>query len=174
MNRVSLNARRAHEEAMSDATFLMLIVVEHPGLSAPVRLSTDPTERLSIEPLTYGTRSSWMGADRERDAFLFAMVEAELPSDQEDAPSSFTLVLSTVDADVAELLTSFTDLATVHMALAYSHTPDVIEQELRGAKLMTSEGSASEIVLTVSREPIEQETVPTDGYTKDRIPGLFR
>lgn len=174
MRRVSLTARMAHEEANSDEVLVMLIMVTHPSLAAPVRVSTDPTERLSIEPPLMGTRSSWMGADPDQDPYLFAVTEAELPGDQEDAPAGFTLVLTTVDADVANLLTSFTDWATAHLALVFASQPDVVEEELRNAKLIVAEGGAGEIVLTFSRKPIEDETVPTDGYTKDRFPGLFR
>lgn len=174
MRHVSLTARMAHEEPVTDEVLVMLIMIEHASLSAPVRISTDPTERLSVDPLSYGTRSSWMGADPATQPFLFAAMDAELPGDQEDAPAGFTLVVNTVDADIAKLLQSFTDRADAHMALVYASQPDVIEQELRNAKMTSSEGGAGEIVMTVSRNPIEDETVPTDGYTKLRVPGLYR
>lgn len=174
MRRVSLTARMAHEEPVTDEVLVMLMMIEHASLSAPVRISTDPTERLSVDPLSYGTRSSWMGADPATEPFLFAAMEAELPGDQEDAPAGFTMVTSTVDAGIAKLLTSFTDRADAHMALVYASQPDVIEQELRNAKLVTADGASGEIVMTVSRNPIEDETVPTDGYTKMRFPGLYR
>ncbi len=42
-------------------------------LDAPVRLSTDNTERLSEEPLMYGTRSTWMGSNPATEPFLFVI-----------------------------------------------------------------------------------------------------
>lgn len=174
MRTVSVTARMSHEEAMTDEVMVLLIMVEHPSLSAPIRISSDPTERLSVDPPSYCTRSTWMGANPATEPFLFAAIEAELPGDQEDAPSGFTLVMSTIYADVAKLLTSFTDRATAHFGIVFASQPHVLEQELRGAKMVTGDGDAGEIVLTCSRNPIEEETVPSARHTKHRFPGLFR
>ena len=53
MRRISVNARSAHDAASTDEIEVVLIQIEHPQLAAPVRLSTDPTERISVDPLTY-------------------------------------------------------------------------------------------------------------------------
>lgn len=174
MRTVSVNARRAQEDANTAQVLTMLITVEHEDLDDPIRLSTDPTERLSIEPLRYGTRSTWLTADLETEPFYFVLVSATLPSDQEDAPTAFTLTLSNVDNDIAKLLRSFTTPATVHMALVFASTPDVAEQEARGLSLLVSEGDAEVVELSISREEIEEESVPMDRFTRDRFPGLFR
>ena len=117
MRRISVNARSAHDAASTDEIEVVLIQIEHPQLAAPVRLSTDPTERRSVDPLTYGTRSTWLGANPVTSPFLFILASAELPGDQEDAPASTALVLENVDVDLAVLLRSFTDRPTVHMAV---------------------------------------------------------
>ncbi len=56
MRRVSLNARTAFDAATTAEVEIAQIMIEHPALDAPVRLSTDPTERISTDPLMYGTR----------------------------------------------------------------------------------------------------------------------
>ncbi|TMV09815.1 hypothetical protein FGK63_01725 [Ruegeria sediminis] len=174
MRRVSLNARSAAEAATTDEVEIALFSITHPYLDAPVRLSTDPTERLSVEPLMYGTRSAWDGADPVTDPYLFVLASAELPSDQEDAPATATIVLENVDNDIAALLRSFTDLPVVNMAVVLASSPDVVEVEYRDLRIVGAEGDASEISLQISRRPIEDETVPMDRFTKDRFPGLFR
>ena len=59
--RVSLNARQAQIDPVSAEIDVVLIEITHPDLDAPIRLSTDNTERISDEPLIYGTRSPGAG-----------------------------------------------------------------------------------------------------------------
>lgn len=173
MRSVSLNIRDAHDAGTSAAVEVALIIIEHPELEAAIRLSTDPTERLSADPLIYGTRSRWMGTDPATQPFQFILASADLPSDLEDAPAATTLVLQNLDARIAELLRSFTDRPTVHMAIVLSDTPDVIEAEFRDMVLMGSGGNVAEIRIDIGRAPIEDEMVPMGRFTKDRFPGLF-
>lgn len=174
MREVSLNARMAHEQANSGDVEVMLITVEHDALSAPVRLSTDPTERISIEPLRYGTRSTWLDADPATDPYYFVLVSATLPSDQEDAPTAFSLTLANVDNDIAKLLRSFTTPAIVHMAIVLAASPDLVEREARSLHLTLAEGDVETVELTITRAEIEGETVPMDRFTRQRFPALFR
>ncbi|MBR26589.1 MAG: hypothetical protein CML46_06565 [Rhodobacteraceae bacterium] len=169
-----MNARTALDAASSAEVEVALFTIEHASLDAPVRLSTDPTERLSTDPLSYGTRSTWLDANPVMEPFLFVLVSAELPSDQEDAPAAATLVLENVDNDIAALLRSFTDRPVIHMAVVLAASPDLVEAEWRDLRIVAAEGDAGEVSLTLSRAPIEDELVPMDRFTKDRFPGLFR
>lgn len=84
MRRVSLNARLAQDAEATDEIYVVLLEVQHPDLERPLRLSTDNTERLSIVPLYYGTRSTWRGADPVDDPYLWVVASTLLPSDVED------------------------------------------------------------------------------------------
>lgn len=165
-----MNARMAPS---TDKVEVALLTIEHASMAAPVRLSTDPTERLSVDPIMYGTRSDWMGADPENEPYLFVLASAEVPGDQEDTPAAASIVLENVDNRIAEQLRSVTSRATVHMATVYSHSPDLIDTEWRDMRLISADGDASEVTLTISREPIEEESFPCDRMTRDRFPGLF-
>ncbi|QEW21229.1 hypothetical protein LA6_003437 [Marinibacterium anthonyi] len=174
MRLVSLNARTAFDAATTDEVEIALISIEHPALAAPVRLSTDPTERISADPLIYGTRSTWLDANPATEPYLFVLASAEIPGDEEDVPAAATLVLENVDKDMAAVLRSFTDRPTVHMAIVVASSPDLVEVEFRGLKIVDANGDAGQNTITISRAPIEEETVPMDRFTKDRFPGLFR
>jgi hypothetical protein len=174
MRRVSLNARRAFDAQLSDQVEVALFRFEHSALAAPVLLSTDPTVRLGTDPLTYGTRSAWMGADPASEPYLFVLASAEIPGDQEDAPAAGGLVLENVTNDIATQLRAIGTRATVHMAVVLAATPDVVEVEFRNLKLISAEGDASEVSLAISRQPIEEEYAPMDRMTRDRFPGLHR
>ena len=174
MRRVSLNARNAFDAATTDEVEVALIMIEHPDLDEPVRLSTDPSERISTDPLMYGTRTSWMGSNPATEPFLFIIASAELPSDLEDAPAAASIIIENVDSDIAGLLRSFADRPIVRMAVVLASSPDLIEVEFRGMVMTGSSGNAGEITIEISRAPIEEESVPMDRFTKDRFPGIFR
>jgi hypothetical protein len=173
VRRVSLNARTALLSATTAEVEVALFIIEHATLDAPIRLSTDPTERLSVEPLAYGTRSTWGGSNPATEPFQFILAATELPGDIEDAPASAVIVLENVDMRIAEQLRSFTDRPVVHMAVVYASSPNLVEVEYRDLRMISADGDAGEVRIGLSRAPIEDETVPMDRFTKDRFPGLF-
>lgn len=169
-----ISARRERDAASSQAAEVMLFQFEHATLSEPLRVSSDPTERLSTEPLAYGTRSTWNGADPITQPYRFVTASASLPSDLEDGASPAQFVLDNVDRRIGDVLRQITGQAVVHIAVVYSLAPDQVDQEIRNLRLMDAQGDTSQITLTISREPIEDERFPTARFTKDRFPGLFR
>jgi hypothetical protein len=168
---VSLNRRAQIDAESSDQVETVLIKIDHPLLDAPLRLSSDNTERLSEEPLSYGTRSTWLTEDGS--PFLFILLGAQIPDEQDDAPAAASLVIANLDSDLAIALTSTTKRASVSIALVYASSPDVVEQEFLDLKLVSAEGDADQVSLSVSREPIISERYPTDRMTKERFPGLY-
>lgn len=185
-----MNARVAHDAPSSAEVEVALFSIEHPSLAAPIRLSTDPTTKVSPRPdgtglstphvdipddeLAYGTPSTWDGANPDSDPYLFVLASAELPDDLEDAPAQATIVLENVSNDVATLLRSFTDPAVAHLAVVLASSPNLPEMEYRDLRIVSSGGDAGEVTLQLSRRPIEEESVPMDRFTKHRFPGLFR
>jgi hypothetical protein len=173
MRRISLNARAAQDAVTSAEIEVILFEINHASLDAPIRLSTDNTERLSTDPLIYGTRSTWRGADPLTEPFLWVVASAILPSDSQDDAGEAQIVLDVLDAEYAELLLSFTDLASFHMAVVMASSPDVAELEELDLKLTASEIADTEISLTLSRQNIELEFYPAGRMTRSKFPGLF-
>lgn len=173
MRRLSLNARIAYDAPVSAEIEAVLLHIEHPELDGPIRLSTDNTERLSSDPLYYGTRSSWRAADPGSEPFLWVVASAVLPSDQEDQPAAATIVLSNLDSAMLELLRSFRDPARVAMAVVLASSPDQIEAEWE-MELTGFDADAGEISLQLSREEIENEMFPAARMSRSRHPGLHR
>lgn len=170
MRRVSLNARLAQDAESTDEVYVVLVHITHPDIDEPVLLSTDNTERLSDEPLMYGTRSSWMDAT---EPYLFVLASTLVPSDLDDAPSAATLILENVDNDIAKLLRSFTTPATMAVAVVLASSPSLIESEWTGLLMKSADSDASEVRLEISRADIEEERSPGHRMTKDFFAGLF-
>lgn len=172
MRRISLNARAAHEAMASAEIEVALFVIEHPDLPSPIRLSTDNTERLTNDPVTYGTRSSWRGANPITDPYLWIIASTVLPGESEDAPATATLILENMDAEMVELVRSFTDPATVHIAVVLASSPDLIEAEWSDLMIVSADINTGEISLSISRDEIELEPFPSGRMTRNRFPGL--
>lgn len=173
--RISLNARLAQESASSAEIEVVLIEITHPDLgNGPIRLSTDNTERLTTEPLTYGTRSRWRAANPETQPYLWIVASALLPSDGEGVPAAAQIVLENLDSRMAGILRGFTTPATFRMAVVLASSPDEIEMEWSDLLLVSAEITAGEITLQISREEIENEHFPSGRMTFDRFPGLHR
>jgi hypothetical protein len=173
MRRVSLNARLAQDAEATAELYVVLFEINHPLLPAPIRLSTDNTERLSEDPLYYGTRSNWRGANPVTEPFLWVVASTVLPSDQEDAPASAKLVLENIDTEMVRLVRSFTDIATIHMAVVLASSPSLIEVEYTDLEIISADINAGEITLSISREEIENEYFPGGRMSRDGFPGLY-
>ena len=165
---VSLNARVSANAAYTDQIPVMLVTIRHPALTVPARLSTDPTQRTSLEPLKYGTRHTG-------DLYDFALVSAVLPDDQRDAPPKTTLVFENVDRDMAAPLRAIPPgtFASVDLVLVLAGSPDVIEWQATDMRGVRGGYDASQVTLEISREPFTGEPWPAQRMTKSRTPGLF-
>lgn len=172
MRLLSLNARTALDQRGSEEVEVLLILIEHPDLEAPLRMSTDPTERISLEPVMYGTYSTWETDDNS--PFYFILMEALVPDEQDDAPAQASLILQMLDSDIGEVLTSTTEQATVSMAVVLASSPNVVEAEWLGLRMVNAEIDSGQAQLRFSTEPIYEEPFPADRLTKERFPGLHR
>lgn len=174
MRRVSLNARMLQDAEASGELYVVLIEIAHPDLDEPILLSTDNTERLSDDPLYYGTRSLWRSQTGRKREFLWVVASTLLPSDLDDAPASATIILENLDRRIAEVTRSFTAPAVVAMAVVLASSPDQVEAEYSDLKLTSSEIKAGEVTLSISREEVESEYVPGGRMTSQTFPGLHR
>lgn len=171
--RISLSARSNQDAAYPDDLEIVLMQFEHPDLEQPLRLSANNTTRLSTDPLVYGTRSRWRGADPQTEPFLFRPISVELPADMEDVPHTARLVIEHFDASLPALLRSIRVRATLHMAIVLAGSPSTVEQEYLDLEIV---GAQIGTVTTIdaSRRAIEEEGVPMDIIGPSRFPGLFR
>lgn len=169
---LSVTARNHSMSSAPEDVPILLMQFEHDLLSTPVRVSSDPTERIQDDPPMYGTRSSWNGADTATEPYLFLSAGFVLPGDQEDAPAAVQIVVNTLDAALLTSLRSITTQATAHVALVLASAPDLVQIEYRGLRVLSIDYS-DQLTITASRQPVEEEAVPKDRFTKDRFPGLI-
>ncbi len=169
---ISLNARMMTEAESFDGVEVLLIEITHPDLEKPVRLSTDNTEMLSSDPIVFGTRSTWRGANPATEPWFWIIADIVPPSDQENEPANASLVILNADTALADQLQGLTGPADAAIALVFADSPNDPEQEWLKLKLTTAEGDVGRVSMTFSREEVEMEMLPAGRMTRQYFPGL--
>lgn len=172
MTTISLNNRRAAEQYASKEIEVVLALIRHPLLSYVVRLSSDPTERLTAELLEYGTRSTWQTAAPATDPFKFVMMAADLPDETDAGGGQATLILDIANTDIGAILTSTTKRGTVDLAIVLASSPNIVEWEARDLKIIGATGDGDTVQFTFEKEDILSEMNPAPRMTKQRMPGM--
>ncbi len=163
---ISLNARAELQAGRSSAVPILLVTITHPSLTAPIRLSTDPTERFSVEPLVYGTRSGG-------NQYLFVLLSAILPDDMPNTSPQTTLALANIDSGLSASLRSITSPCWVDLTVVLASAPDDILEQYTGLRGRRGSSNAAQVSLEISREPFTSEPCPAGRMTKQRFPTLF-
>ena len=163
---LSLTVREAANADHTGEVPIVLVVIDHDDLDAPIRLSSDPTERLSIDPLRYGTV-------HDGEEYEFVLMSAIVPDDVEDKPASVSLSFENVVADMASIIRAVRSPPTVTLRTVLASAPDDIEIEYTGLMGIRGSYDPSSVTLDASREPISAEPWPGQHMTQHRFPGLF-
>jgi hypothetical protein len=166
----SFNARKAFAASQTGDLPITLVEIKSAALAEPVRFSSDPTERITTDPLAYGTRSNGKLYD-------FVLMSAVIPDDIPGAPPAASIVLDNVTGDMAKPLRAVGPRVPVFVDifLVFASAPDTIE-ETRWLDLRLTDMSfdALTVALNFSHEVLATEPYPSQRMTRNRAPGLFR
>ena len=158
----------------TDAVAVFLVIIEHIDLEEPLRISSDNAVRLSVEPLTYGTLSTYGSVDGSAKPFYYIGMQVIPPDDEEDVEPTATLVIDVLDADIVGLLTSTIVKASARIAIVMSNTPNLVEIETVSLELINTNGDWGQISLRLSMKDLLDEPFPATRMSKERFPGLHR
>lgn len=164
--KLSFNTRRDIANAASGRVMIVLVTVTHMG-EVVARLSSDWTQRLSADPLRYGTVS-------RGEEYEFLLMSAVVPSDQERTPMAATLEFENVTSDIATVIRSMTEPAEIKMELVEASSPDDVEDLWTGLKMISARVTGATVSIDVSRDPLTREAFPSHAMTRSRFPGLYR
>ena len=165
----SLNARESAIAEHDGDVPVALLTIDHEDMEEPLRISTDPTQRLSDDPLRYGTMHQGV-------AYYYALVAVPLPEQGQDAADTVPVTIDIVTPEMAAIPASVASPASVDIVQVMAGSPDTIEfawldPEVRSASVDTEQGV---ITLEVGRMPWLEEPVQRHRMTAQRFPGLHR
>jgi hypothetical protein len=164
----SLNFRQAAYAAETDRVIIALITITHDDLTDPIRISTDPTERLStpLDDIVYGTVS-------RGNNYVFLPVHIQLPSDTEDGPGAMTITWDNVHRSYTEMIRSIFTPAKFNVELVLDDDPDTVEAQWPEFLLTNITYDALAITGTLTLETLERESFPSGTFSPSYFPGLF-
>lgn len=171
MRTMSYDFRRTLRDPETGEYPIVLVIIRHESLDEPVRISSDDTERLSDDPVTYGTVSAAEGG--APCTYSHVLMTQLLPDDEEGQPLAAQLRIEDVEADVGPLLEGIIGGITVDMLVVSSASPDHVEIAYLGLDLTSAQGGDGAIILSAGREDTSLWTAPGDRMTRDRFPGLW-
>jgi hypothetical protein len=168
VTQLSLSFRGAFNEESTDEFPVILVEITPAGATEPVRICSEPAQRLSSDPLKYGII-------HDGNEYGWVVMSSAWPDDQEGKPPSTTLIFANVTEDMAATIRGVTPgtQAAVTLKMVLSSAPDDIEEQY-DMKATSGSYNAAQVSLDVSREPIETEPWPAFRMTKARFPGLYR
>jgi hypothetical protein len=163
---LSLNLREAMFSQESSEVPIFLITITHPSLDDPIHLSTDPTTRLSEDPLVYCTPSR--GTD-----FIFAGVAITIPNEEDRSPPSSKLIIQNIDRELIPLARSISSPASAQIEVVLGSDPDTVEISLAAMDMVNLIYNQETLTWDLIIDSMVTEPYPSGKFTPASFSGLF-
>lgn len=147
---------------------ILLITISATGLATPVRVSSDPTQRISetTEQILYGTVS-------RGENFYFVPFSINLPNDNDSSPPQASISIDNVSRELISFIRSLTTQPSVLIEAVMSNTPDTVEIEFPDFDLNTISYDQMLITGDLKIDMLVTEPFPSGTFTPSQFPGLF-
>lgn len=166
MRVLSLNFRHALFDLASGEVPIFLLTISHPSLDNPIYLTTDATERLSTDPLTYGTVS-------RGTTFLYAGIDVTIPNEQDKSPPAAKLTIANVSRDLIPLARSINTPPTVMIEAVLASAPDDVEMNWPALDMSNLTYDAATLQFDLTMDALVTEPYPSGSFSPAYFPGLF-
>lgn len=150
----------------SEEVVICLLTVTHKDLGQPIYLSSDATDRLSDDPLIYGTIS-------RSNEYLYLPFEFTLPDDKSDSPPRVQLSMDNTDRSLVAVLRSIETPANIMVELVLASDLDFVEITMPALQLSDVTLGESRIQATLVADALINEPHPAQLFTPGSFPGLF-
>lgn len=147
---------------------ILLITITHPSLAAPLRISSDPTQRTVVtdEEVVYGTVS-------RAETFVFVPFSISLPNDSAEETPQTSITIDNVGREMVPTIRSLTSAPEITLEMVMASTPDVVEAVFPGFALSSVTYDAMSISGTLSVTEFTTEPCPAGTFNPAEFPGMF-
>lgn len=128
-------------------------------------MSSDPTQRITTDPLRYGTVS-------RGETFYYIGLQAQLPDEKDEATPQSRLMISNVERSAIPLIRSIDSPADALLELVLASDPDVVEIPTP-LQILHVEFDAAQIVCELGRDGLTTASFPAGIFGPGAFPGLF-
>lgn len=166
MRTVSLNFRRALFAQEAAEVPIFLLTISHPTLAAPILLTTDPTTRITTDPLVYGTIS-------RGNTFLYAAVDLQLPDEQDGSAPAAKLSIQNVTRDIIPLARSVQTPPQVKIETVLASDLDTVEIVWPSFDMTGLTYDVSSLQFDLTIDALTTEPFPAGSFGPANFPSLF-
>lgn len=166
MRILSLNFRKAMFAEDSAEVVIFLLTITHPSLTSPILLSTDPTARLTTDPLTYGTLS-------RSQTFEYAGIDVSLPDEQDRTAPACKLIVANTTLDLIPLARSVSTPPSVMIEGVLASAPDTVEMSWPALSMVNLNYDVSALTFDLTIDALVTEPYPSGSFDPASFPGLF-
>lgn len=168
---MSVEAQRVLYQQETGDYPIILLTIDHADLAQPIRVSTDPTQRLSSlttdQHVVYGTIS--LGNE-----YVFYPVEVAWPTTDEESPPATTLTVANIGRELISTIRTLETSPTIGMALVLASDPDTIESEFNGFLFTDISIDAYTVKGSLTIDTGATEPFPHLLFTPSTAPGSFK
>ncbi len=166
MRTLSLNMRQALFAQESGEVAIFLLTITHPQLDQPIRLSSDPTQRMGTDPLYYATVS-------RANEYKYVGMEITLPDEQDQSPPSTRMVIGNVDRSIVPLARSVTSPASVKIEIVLASDPDTVELSVPALNMVSLDYDVLTLTFDLAMDAFATEPYPAGNFDPGAFPSLF-
>jgi hypothetical protein len=163
---LSLNFRSALFSQESSEVVIFLLTITHPSLAAPILLSTDPSARITTDPLVYGTAS-------RGSTFLYAGIDVSLPDEQDRTAPASKLIVSNITRDIIPLARSVSTPPAIKIEAVLLSAPDTVEMSWPALNMTNLNYDASALTFDLTMDALATEPYPAGSFDPASFPALF-
>lgn len=149
---------------------IVLITITHPTLIDPIRLSSDPTQRITelttASDVVYGTIS-------RGDRYIYYPMQIKLPDDTDEGGNEINITIDNIHRDLTPTIRSITSPAVFCLEMVLDSTPDLVEISWPAFNMTNVQYNAQTITATLSLETLVSEPFPAGSFTPAAFPALF-
>jgi hypothetical protein len=148
-----LRAAKAQE---TEEAFIVLVIIEHDDLPAPIRLN-----------------NSGANIDSNGETFLRCPMQPTILDDDPDRPPQAALVVSNIDRTMIAALRGTLTPPEITMEIVKAGTPDYIEAGMGNLEMRNIEYDSMMIQGGLTPRKIKSQPAIDYNYTPSQFPGLF-
>ena len=156
---------RAVNTPITDEVFIILITIDHPTLTQPIRVSNDPTQILPIAQVR--------GTISQGEEYIFFPFDFSFPSQEANASPIAQIRIDNVSREISTVINEMNSAPSFDIKVVLASAPDIVELELPDFKLRNAEWNAVGVTGDITVEYFDQEPFPAGRFNPSGFTGLF-
>lgn len=162
---ISNAAKQAMFAQQTSEAFIILLTIDHPDFTDPIRVASDPYEDLPDA----GVR----GVVSRGMEFMFLPFSIELPQEDDSGVTRATLSIDNISREIVAYVRQASSALNVTVEIVLSSDVDTVEVSVPDFKLERVTYDAFTVTGDISMDYFELEPFPSRRFTPSDFPGIF-